>query len=133
MRSFAYAYGNESAASQRRAGRYNYATAIRWQHRNKIYRAVIPCGIGDEWEVFRDGAELFVVSRNIGLGYCGLSRFDYNPGGDPDIAIGSKRITVTEKAGQDVFLDNASEAFGDDKREDWMLLTLAKRLLDWIE
>lgn len=132
MNAYIYSYGNESAASQRRAGRYNHATVIRWQHRNKLYRAVLPCGSGDEWEVFRDGSKLFVVSRRTGLGYCGLSSFNYNPGGDPDTEIGSKRITVIEDAG-DVFFDNAAEVFESDKWEGWTLRTLAKRLRDWMD
>jgi hypothetical protein len=131
MRTFTYSYGKESPGSQRRDGRHNPATSIRWKHRNKLYRAVLPCGDSDEWEVFRDGNELFVVSRNTGLGYCGLSRFDYNPGGEPDTAIGSKRITVVEDA-ENVFFQDGREAFESDKWEEWTLRTLANRLREWM-
>lgn len=131
MRTFTYSHGKESTDSQRRDGRYNAATTIRWQHRNKLYRAVLPCGESDEWEVFRDGAELFVVSRNTRMGYCGLSRYEYNPGGEPDTAIGSKRITVVEDA-ESVFFQYAGEAFESDDWEDWTLRTLAKRMRDYL-
>lgn len=131
MRTFTYSYGKESPESQRCDGRYNAATTIRWKHRSKLYRAVLPVGSGDDWEVFRDGPELFVVSRNTRMGYCGLSRFDYNPGGEVDTAIGSKRITVVEDA-ENVFFQNACEAFESDKWEDWTLRTLANRLREWM-
>ena len=127
MRAFAYTTRQESADSRSRAGRYNPSRVLRWQVRNRKYRAVMPCGSSDEWEAFREGPEIFIVSRNTGLGYVGLSRFDWDSQGDIDIC---GRITAIEDA--DVFMQNASEDLETDKWEDWSMRTLAKRLQEYL-
>lgn len=131
MTTFEYKVKRESAESQREGGRYNPAKVLLWAVGDRKYRAILPCGSSDEYDVFRDGSELFCVSRNTGLGYAGLSRYDYDPGGEVDTAIGSSRITVIEDA-ENVFFQSAEQEFEHSRWEEWTLRTLAKRLQEWM-
>lgn len=134
MRTFDYQVKRESSASQHQGGRYNPARVLLWSYGRRKFRAVIGAGSSDEVEAFRTGtgkqSELIVVSRNTGLGYVGAEVFPFVPDGEPDVEIGSKRVTATQN--HEVFFQSADEALEGEKWEDWSLRYLGKRLGDWL-
>jgi hypothetical protein len=72
-------------------------------------------GSSDDVSVFGDGHDAFLMSRNVGMGYCGLEVY----------VDGDKHI------GREVFIQNADEDLGDnwDDLEDAQLLDL---LLEYV-
>lgn len=65
----------ESYAKQRAAGRYNPATELQY-FTDKSYTVTLEAGTSDELDVFNEGATIFVLSTNQGLGYVGMQAFE---------------------------------------------------------
>lgn len=129
MTSFDYKIRQENEASQQAGGRYKPAAVLLWSFRRKKYRAVIASGNSDEVEAFRSGNEIVVVNRNCRMGYVGAEAFPLQSADGPD-EINPKRTTVASN--REVFFQNASNAMGHDKWEEWTLRHLGKVLSDWL-
>jgi hypothetical protein len=67
-----YKIQKEDINKQREKGRYNPATELTYKLKNKTYTVTLSCGSNDGITVYREGEELYVLTTNYNLGYCGL-------------------------------------------------------------
>ena len=77
MRTYhAYKLESETWDEQRNAGRHNPAVVLA----TRRHRFTLGAGDSDRIDVYREGAYLFVVTVNTGLGYAGIEVFGLNTG-----------------------------------------------------
>lgn len=76
MRKVKYEIKKESIESQLDAGRFNPALEITFRDKTGTHTHVIGAGYSDEIDVYRDGKETFVLTRNFDLEYVGLEVFE---------------------------------------------------------
>lgn len=78
----------ESFESQSKAGRYNPATVVKWEHKGHKRRHVLGVGESDDYSIFVDTTDdtLYVVCTNNRYGYAGIQ--GYRPDDqEPDEAL----------------------------------------------
>lgn len=70
----------ESRESQMKAGRHNPAWVYRFNFRwtdagTTSHRIILPVGDSDDWYILTDGVDVYCVSINRSMGYCGVTRY----------------------------------------------------------
>jgi hypothetical protein len=68
-------FSHESREEMTKAGRYNPARKLIYRHKHRTLAVTISAGDADSVDVYREGNEIFVLSRNNSLGYVGLEVF----------------------------------------------------------
>jgi len=72
MRRVGFTIEKETYEEQREAGRYNPGLVVLFRDRTGNHRVHIGAGYSDDVEVYREGEETFILSKNWRLGYVGL-------------------------------------------------------------
>jgi hypothetical protein len=70
-----YSIQKENIQDMLQAKRFNPCLEITYRDRYGKYTYKLSAGYGDELDVYREGAETYVLSRNPRLGYIGLEVF----------------------------------------------------------
>ena len=68
-------FSHESWEEMTKAGRYNRARKLMYRDKKGAHAVTISAGDSDSVDVYREGSEVFVLSRNNNLGYIGLEVF----------------------------------------------------------
>ncbi len=68
-------FSHESWEEMTKAGRYNPARKLIYRDKHRTRAVTISAGDADSIDVYREGSEIFVLSRNNSLGYIGLEVF----------------------------------------------------------
>ncbi len=68
-------FSHESLEEMTKAGRYNRARKLIYRDKHRTHAVTISAGDADSVDVYREGDEIFVLSRNNSLGYIGLEVF----------------------------------------------------------
>ena len=76
MRGVNYQIEKETIESMVAAGRFNPALELTFRDKTGTHTHTIGAGYSDTVDVYRDGKETFVLTRNFGLGYAGLEVFE---------------------------------------------------------
>ena len=76
MRRVNYQIEKETIDSMVEAGRFNPALELTFRDKTGTHTHIIGAGYSDTVDVYRDGKETFVLSRNFSLGYVGLEVFE---------------------------------------------------------
>jgi len=76
MRRVKYNIEKESIDEQIRAGKFNPCLKLTFWDKAGTHTHIVGAGYSDTIDVYREGQETFVLTRNFGLGYIGLEIFD---------------------------------------------------------
>lgn len=117
MRRVGFQAKKETYEEQRAAGRYNPGLVVLFRDRTGNHRVHIGAGYSDNIEVYREGDETFILSKNYRLGYVGLEIFQ-----------GSRQVG-------EMFLQNSQdidEILGP-KGLDLADHNIVKRMAQWLE
>jgi hypothetical protein len=90
----------ESRESQMKAGRYNPAWTYHFFFREINRRIVLPVGDSDDWFILTDGWDVYCVSWNRSLDYCGVTL--YLAEGRRDMQEGGSLFFQSEEQYQEV-------------------------------
>jgi hypothetical protein len=103
LTSLQYGVGYETPAEQSRAGRYNPARTVEVTYKGRDVRMVVSSGTGDYLWVFACDDVIYVVTRNAGLGYCGLEAFNVSGERTGDVFVEDYRTEeYLGEGGQDL-------------------------------
>lgn len=75
MRRVGFKIEKETYEEQRAAGRYNPGLVVLFRDKRGNHRVHIGAGYSDDVEVYREGDETFILSKNRRLDYVGLEIF----------------------------------------------------------
>ena len=71
-----YQIRKESFEDMREAGRYSRSLEITFRDKTGEHTHKIGPGYSDDIDVYREGSEIYILSRNHNLGYFGLEIFE---------------------------------------------------------
>ena len=130
-----YSINKESTEDMINAGRFNPCLQITFRDKTGKHTHKLSAGYGDSLDVYREGAETFVLSANSRLGYIGLEVFE---GADKAGNIFIEEHQVKEVLGRDnlvtvvgstAYVAEVKEVLG---RDNLAPLTIIKRLKNYV-
>ncbi len=68
-------FSHESREEMTKARRYNPARKLSYRDKHGTHTVTISAGDADSVDVYREGSDVYVLSRNNSLGYVGLEVF----------------------------------------------------------